>query len=347
MAYKELMNDIKTIANLGVPSKVPVCALSEEFDVKWYNRGTYEEIITDADKLSACFIASVYEFDYDWAWLQIDDCIEFEVLGVGTRGSGNILRATYEYPPANKDTLSSLKMPNPLGDGRMSILLKAISEMRKEFGDTICVCGRAAAPFSSTSLLYGIQEAMTLMIMDPDLFRKTCDFFIRLQTLWGQAQFEAGAHALWLGDCNAMSNLISIEHYSEFAFDPCKELIERYREIGVLTFFHASEEKLTYIEKQTLLGADVLSVGPGIGIAEAKKATSGKVALIGNLDPLEVLERGAPEKVVAETERIMQTGKNGGGYIFNTGEMVPRETPEENLRAMVRSARQNGEYYLG
>jgi uroporphyrinogen decarboxylase len=342
MAYEGLMDDIRTIVALGVPSKkVPVCALSEEFDVKWYNRGTYEEIITDAGELAACSIAAAYEFDYDWVWLQVDDCIEFEVLGVGTRGDGNILRATYEYLPASENTLKSLKMPDPCKDGRMPILLEAIRKVRKEFGDTICVCGRTAAPFSSTALLYGIQEAMMLMFTDPDLFKKTCDFFVQLQGLWGRAQFEAGAHALWLGDCNAMSNLISIEQYSEFAFDPCKELIEKYREMGVLTFFHASEEKLPYIEKQVALSADVMSVGPGIDISSAKRATSGKVALMGNLDPLDVLERGTPEQVSEEAARIVQIGKDGGGYIFDTGEMVPRDTPEENMRAMIRSARQN------
>lgn len=338
MAYNGLMDDIRTIVKLGIPGRIPVCALSEEFDVKWYNRGTYEEIITDADKLAACAIAAAYEFDYDWAWLQVDDCIEFEVLGVGTRGSGNILRATYKYLPAQKDTLKSLKMPNPLRDGRMPILLDAIQKVRREFDDRICVCGRTAAPFSSTALLYGIEESMMLMFTDPDLFRRTCDFFVEMQALWGRAQFEAGAYALWVGDCNAMSNLISIEHYSKFAFDPARELIERYKEAGVLSFFHASEEKVPYIDKQAELGADVLSVGPGIDIAEAKKATAGKVALMGNLDPVNILQRGTPEQVAAEAARIMQTGKEGGGYIFNTGEMVPRDTPEENMRAMTQSA---------
>ena len=342
MAYTGLMNDVNTIVKLGTPQKVPIFALSEEFDVKWYNRGTYEEIITDADKLAACAVSATYEFDYDWVWLQVDDCIEFEPLGVGTRGSGNILRATYKYLPATKAKLNSLKIPNPLRDGRMPILLKAIDKARKEFGDEACICGRTAAPFSSTSLLYGIQESMMLMLTDPELFKKTCNFFVELQTIWGKAQFEAGAHALWLGDCNAMSNLISFEHYDEFAYEPAKELLKRYRDIGVLTFFHASEEKIPYIEKQATLGADILSVGPGVDIENAKKATSGKIALMGNLDPVNILQRGTSEQVAEEAARIMRIGKEGGGYIFDTGEMVPRDTPEKNMRAMIKNARQNG-----
>ncbi len=339
MAYSGLIDDIKTIVNLGIPKRVPVFALSEEFDVKWFNKGTYEEIISDADKLAECSIASAYEFDYDWVWLQVDDCIEFEPLGVGSKGSGNILRATYDYLSASEDTLKSLKMPNPKKDGRMPILLDAISKVRKEFGDNICVCGRTAAPFSSVSLLYGIEESLLLMSSDPDLLKKTCDFFVDLQFMWGKAQFDAGAHALWLGDCNAMSNLISLKQYSEFAFEPCKELIEKYKDIGVLTFLHASEEKPEYIEKQATIGADALSVGPGIDIEIAKRLTENKIALIGNLDPLNILQRATPQKVADEAKRIMNIGKQNGGYMFNTGEMVPRDTPEENMRAMMISAK--------
>lgn len=339
MAYSGLIDDIKTIVNLGIPKRVPVFALSEEFDVKWFNQGTYEEIISNANRLAECSIASAYEFDYDWVWLQVDDCIEFEPLGVGSKGNGNILRATCDYLPASEDTLKSLKMPNPKRDGRMPILLDTISKVRMEFGDNICVCGRTAAPFSSASLLYGIEESMLLMFSDPDLLKRTCDFFIDLQFMWGKAQLEAGAHALWIGDCNAMSNLISLKQYSEFAFEPCKELIEKYKEIGILTFLHASEEKPEYIEKQATIGANALSVGPGIDIEIAKRLTEGKIALIGNLDPLNILQRSTPQKVAEEAKRIMSIGKRNGGYMFNTGEMVPRDTPIENMRAMMTSAK--------
>ena len=36
--YTDLLDDVRTCVNLGVPKKVPVFALSEEFDVKWYNK---------------------------------------------------------------------------------------------------------------------------------------------------------------------------------------------------------------------------------------------------------------------------------------------------------------------
>jgi len=62
-------------------------------------------------------------------------------------------------------------------------------------------------------------------------------------------------------------------------------------------------------------------------------------ALSGNMDPIEVLMRATPEEVAAETERIMAVCKPGGGYVFCTGEMNPRDTPVENMRTMIQAAK--------
>jgi len=344
MPYDGLMDDLRKIVDCKQPSRVPFFAMGEEFDVKWFDKGTYEQVSDDPQLLADCVIAAAEEFDYDWAWLQVDDCFEFEPLGVGVKGEGNILRATCEYLPATWDTLKSLKRLDPLNDGRMPILLKAIEKVRSHFGDACCVCGRTAAPFSSTALLYGIQETMMLMLTEPDLVHATNEFFVELQGDFADAQLDAGAHAIWLGDCNAMSNLISLQHYTEFAFPACKQLADRLREMGVLSFLHASEIKGPYIAKEVEMGVDIISVGPEADIAEAKQITQGKVALSGNLDPVNVLQNGTPDDVIAESERIMAIGKPGGGYVFNSGEMVPRDTPVENMRAMSECARRLGTY---
>ena len=67
---------------------------TEEFGVKWYGKYPYEEACQDGDKMAEAWIAATESFDYDWVWLQVDDCFEFEPLGVGTHGEGDILRAT-------------------------------------------------------------------------------------------------------------------------------------------------------------------------------------------------------------------------------------------------------------
>lgn len=339
--YAGLMDDVFTCVDLGIPKRVPVFALSEEFDVKWYGKYTYEETCQDGDKMAEVWIAAIENFGYDWAWLQIDDCFEFEPLGVGTKGEGNILRATKDYLPSRQETLKSLQIPDPNRDGRMPEKLRAIKKVSAHFGDTICVVGALAAPFSSVGLLYGLAESMTLMYSDPDLLRDTMDFFVELQKTWGKAQMEAGAHAIWIGDCNAMSNLISPEQYRDFAFGPCKQVVNELNRAGGLTFLHNSEESVPHIELSTDLGVSAISVGPGIDIGKAKSIVRGKACLMGNLEPIEILMNSSPERVGKEAERIMNTAKAGGGYMFNTGEMNPRDVPVVNMEAMIKAAREN------
>lgn len=85
-------------------------------------------------------------------------------------------------------------------------------------------------------------------------------------------------------------------------------------------------------------------MGPGVDIADVKQAVGDKVCLIGNIDPINVLMNGTPEKVKEEAKRIIEAGGRNGGYIFNSGEMIPRMTPEENMIAMVEAGREFGKY---
>jgi len=79
-------------------------------------------------------------------------------------------------------------------------------------------------------------------------------------------------------------------------------------------------------------------------IAVAKEAMGDTVCLVGNIDPIDVLMRGTPDQVRQEAQRIIEIGKQCRGYMFNSGEMVPRMTPEENMIAMMEAAREFGTY---
>ena len=101
MAYSGVIEDFQRIRESKIPLRIPVVACSEEFDVRWYWKYSYEEFCQDGDKIFEVYKAAIDEFDYDWAWVQIDDCFEFEPAGVAVKGEDNFLRATYGYLTAN------------------------------------------------------------------------------------------------------------------------------------------------------------------------------------------------------------------------------------------------------
>jgi len=339
MAYDGLLDDVRRAIALKRPARLPLFAHSEEFDVKWHGKYCYEDVCQDGAKMAEVWIAAVEEFDYDWAWLQVDDCFEFEPLGVGTHGEGNILRATKGYLPATQATLDRLRMPDPKTDGRMPEKLKALRLLREHFGDRVLVEGSCAGPYSSVGLLFGLEEAMLLALQEPDLFARACAFFVELQARWIEAQVQAGAHAVWLGDCNAFSGMLSLAQYRKFAFPSCKRLVDRAHACGAIVHIHNSEVLVPYLLAEAELGVDIVNCGPAADIAEVCQAFSGKCCVSGNLDPIEVLMKGTPEEVAREAERIVGIGYAQGGYLFNTGEMNPRDVPLENMKAMIEAAR--------
>ena len=340
MAYDGLLDDVRRAIALEKPRRLPVFAHSEEFDVRWHDRHTYEEVCQSGQKMAEVWIAAVEEFDYDWAWLQVDDCFELEPLGVGTHGQGNILRATKNYLPATAATLDHLRIPDPLKAARMPEKLRALRLLRKHFGDRVLVEGSCAAPYSSVGLLFGLEETMVMALTEPDLLARACGFFVELQARWIEAQVQAGAHAIWLGDCNAFSGMLSLDQYRRFALDPCKRLVGRAHACGAIVHLHNSEILVPYLLAEVETAADIVNCGPGADIGEVMGALGGKCCVSGNLDPIEVLYRGTPDEVAREAERIVRIGYSQGGYLFNTGEMNPRDTPVENMRAMIAAVRE-------
>jgi uroporphyrinogen decarboxylase len=183
---------------------------------------------------------------------------------------------------------------------------------------------------------------MMLGLTDPNLLARACDFFVELQARWIEAQVRAGAHAIWLGDCNAFSGMLSVEQYRRFALPSCRRLIQRARQAGAIVHLHNSEFSIPHLVAESELGADILSCGPGVEMAAVAEALSGRCCLSGNLDPIEILLRGSPDVVAREAERIARNGRATGPYLFNTGEMNPRDVPEANMRAMIDAVRQVG-----
>lgn len=339
MAYDGVIDDVRRAIGLEKPKRLPVFACSEECDVRWHGKYTYEEVCSDGAKIAEVWIAAIEEFDYDWAWMQVDDCFEFEPLGVGTHGEGNILRATRDYLPATKETLQNLRMPNPQADGRMPEKLKAIRLVKERFGDTVLVEGSCAGP-----LQFG--GPVVRAGRDDDAHGDRPGFPGRsVRVLRRAANPVHRGPARRRGPGHLAGRLQLLLRLSLPGAVPhvCLSLVqEAGREMqaaGAIVHLMNSEIKLEYLLAEAELGVDIVNCGPGADIAAVRAGFTGKTCFSGNLDPIEVLMRGTPEEVAREAERIVKIGASAGGYLFCTGEMNPRDTPAENMKAMIEAVR--------
>jgi uroporphyrinogen-III decarboxylase len=186
---------------------------------------------------------------------------------------------------------------------------------------------------------------MLLLLTNPDLLYEAMDYWLEFYKRYIKAQKDAGADAIWLGDCNAFSSMVPLDLYVQHILPVTKKLVQHCeKELDIMIWMHNSETNLEHVVAHLPIGVSFENVGPAADIAAVSEALKGKAAFSGNLDPLEVLWKGNPDTIKRETTRIIKACKDNGGYIFNTGEMNPSQVPAENMKAMMDTARDLAEY---
>jgi MtaA/CmuA family methyltransferase len=343
MAYVGVLDDIRACVARVTPSRVPVFGISQEFDVRMAGV-THDAYGCDADAMVKVHTQAVERSDLDWVFHIPDDYPQFEPLGVQTKPMPGAPRAPLVYPELSERVIRQLRTPDFRTQGRMPAFLEAVQRIKQRFGDTICMTGNVSGPFGSVALMWGIDQALLLLVDEPALFERAMDFFVELQIGWGQAQLEAGADAIWLGDCVATSAFISADDYVQFALERTRLVADALRQAGAIIFYHGGEKSINHLEHMVKVGADAMNIGEGADLAAVKQAFGHKSCLMGNIDGIAVLEHGSVEQVRAETTRIMTIGKPGGGYIFNSGEGISYHAKQQNMHAMVAGAREHGRY---
>ncbi|MCE5239641.1 hypothetical protein LLH23_14290 [bacterium] len=79
-------------------------------------------------------------------------------------------------------------------------------------------------------------------------------------------------------------------------------------------------------------------------LADIKRRYGAKIGLMGNLHTTEVMLRGTPQTVIEASQRALDDAAAGGGFILSTGDQCGRDTPDENIAAMIETARVHGRY---
>jgi uroporphyrinogen-III decarboxylase len=99
-------------------------------------------------------------------------------------------------------------------------------------------------------------------------------------------------------------------------------------------------------EETHLTVVDPLEIPPmgDWDLAELKRLYGDKIVLKGNLHTTRVMLHGTVDDVIAASKRAIDDAAAGGSFILSTGDQSGRDTPDENLRAMVEVAHTYGKY---
>jgi len=142
----------------------------------------------------------------------------------------------------------------------------------------------------------------------------------------------------------------TVEMMRKIALPAVKRAIELATAAGLPTHIHACgpEKELVRVmaEETDLTIIDPLEHRPmgDCDLAEIKRLYGDRLVLKGNLHTTDVMLRGTVDDVVRASKKAIDDAAAGGRYVLSTGDQCGRDTPDENIIAMVGTARSYGRY---
>lgn len=140
------------------------------------------------------------------------------------------------------------------------------------------------------------------------------------------------------------------EIFRQLTYPSVKRVIELAGAAGIPTHLHSCGPEAALVkimaEETDLTIIDPLEVPPmgDCDLADLKKQFGRKLTLKGNLHTTEVMLRGSVDDVITASKKAIDDAAEGGRFILSTGDQCGRDTPDENIRAMVETARTYGRY---
>jgi len=220
--------------------------------------------------------------------------------------------------------------------------LDAIGRLKEKAQDEIPIIGVAMSPFSLPVMQMGFEKYLEIMLFRKDLFDHLMNINEEFCVNWANAQLEAGATAICYFDPVSSSTIISRDQYENIGLKIAKRTLARIK--GATATHFASGRCLPIADLLPGSGTAAIGVSADENIMELKQAFANKLALIGNLNGVE-MRRWSPEEATAITRETIRKAAPGGGFILsdNHGE-IPFQVPDDVLIAISETVRSHGRY---
>ncbi len=261
---------------------------------------------------------------------------EASVLGAETGREAVDRQPSISRPALNDlEGLERLEVVEPASGRATKAVLSAVDTLFSRMEGVPVICG-IVAPFMLACQLLGLEQTLMNLMNDPSFVRMLVRKAEKFDQMYVVAAVDAGADVITIIDATASGDILSTQHYEDFALPSETGLALRARFGGARSVLHIcghTEHLLTSIRGS---GATALSVDQCMDLVRVKEALRTDMALVGNVSPTESLLFGTSDMVEKESEACCRAGVD----ILSPGCGLAPRTPTRNIRAMVGTVKQ-------
>jgi uroporphyrinogen decarboxylase len=302
----------------------------------------FAEFYRDGEAMAEGQIKAWKRYGHDVLLVENGTAALAEACGVKVEYQEDSAPVASQPAISSLDEVDKLKVPDPDKDPLLSELLKATRIVVEEIGEKAFVIGRAdQGPFSLACEIRGMSEFLLDLAMGEELDKvhQLLEFCLKVSERYALAQMEQGAHATSIGDSPSGPDMISPQYYREFAYPYVERLAKNLKEKDIILAYHICGDAGPIISDMVNTGASIIEIDQKSDQSTVKEAAKGKATLLGPIDPSEVMANGTPELVMEKCQEALENLSPGGGFILGPGCALPSTTPDENIDAMIETAK--------
>jgi MtaA/CmuA family methyltransferase len=231
---------------------------------------------------------------------------------------------------------TGLRVPDPQSAAGTRTVLAAAREVMRRVGKEFYVQANIdTGPFSLAAVLRGTQNfLMDIATEDPEKLQGLLDFCADVVIAYGKEMIATGVHGIQFGDATA--SLVSPADFERFVRPGQERVLHALAGSGCDLWIHICGKTDHLLPLLKDLPFQGFEVDAKVELKTARDLLGGRIALKGNLDTTFLLQR-APREVYQACRDLLSQGGFSTGVVLSPGCGVPRFTPLENLRAMVRA----------
>jgi MtaA/CmuA family methyltransferase len=299
----------------------------------------YEQYIRDHRIMAEAQLKTAEIFGLDYVSTVSDPAREASDLGANIRWYDDQPPAIVEEDAlfADKLALAAIKARGAIAGGRMEDRLRGIELLRERAGKDLLVEGWVEGPCAEAADLRGLNRLMTDFTDDPAFVEELFEFTLAVAIHFASAQIEAGADIIGVGD--AAASLLGPRIYKEFVWPREKKLVDSIHSNGGRVRLHICGNTRRILDDIGALGCDMVDIDYPVPMEQARSKMGPRQTLAGNLDPVRDVRNGSPETIAQALGTLQEQA--GARWIVAAGCEIVRDTPHENLRAMVKYSQEH------
>lgn len=284
--------------------------------------------------------------------------LHHDSVGISTslRGVAEAMGAKVGYPdynisyllePAVKsvDEIEYLKVPDPLKDGILPILIEAIRLTRDALIDKVDVSASMSGPFSVAASVVGTENLMKWMIKYPEKIHTLMEIVAEANNRYIEEVAKLGV-SIGFADPVSSTSLISPKQFREFSLPALQKNVDKIKETtGSAPSIHICGKSKEIWEDVVNTGISNFSIDNVEDLEEAKEIMGDRVVITGNVPPVDVMHLGTKEDISKSVKECIKKGHDSkNGYILSTGCQIPMHTPMENIEMFMEAGSIYGKY---